>query len=718
MSVYLAYTGMQDMFLTEHPEFTHFKSVYVRDQPSTSKIIEQTFDQTSYRPGDTITATLRQNGDYIKKISLKIILPNLLSDGTGNWTWYTTPIIGSFVYGYDSVGTQIFSVQLNSRTPYTNNTTWYTTSSGVSLSFNLTTQKTTFNTGVTSISYLVFSSSETARLFGFINNPIQLFSGFLRFNVNTVSPTSQVTFQECGWLQYGSNVSSYTDDTCYKLINSVSLFIGKQLIQEFDSNYIKIRKDVDNTYKNRPILKLLEGDTNIVDFKRVYYFEIPFIEIPVYSIPRHDVQIRLVTNPLTNLSTFYTSLVISFSVFQDVTKLPMRYRIPFKQIQYFSRGTEIDIRGPVDNIFTTGDLNFEFKLNGERYFGQERAATDSMRSEFVNIPRTSNVVTFDGPINMSRIRDQNWQSSNTNVYAETWNVLGIENDMAGLLFDYTSVQGGYPRLTTSATVPQPTPTPDELYIFDYIPATASNVAVIYSMRRTNVYYTGPVVRLRNNTTTEELDFYTDSTQSYLRSLSNVNASSWTSPDIIVWYDQSGNSRHFYGGATPPSLVLQDGKYAVFVNNPINTFTWCTFFLNTSTSFFFTQNVSIIKPISFYTGGVVVDEGRFVYDSSVGSTFLRLNRITSSVGSITFSPFATSFRTNNVASGNFTISTWSTITANCSSVNTSQIKTIGCSRSIVTAGGYRGYIFELGFFTGTTLSTSEAFSYYAQRPTGF
>lgn len=717
MAVYLAYTGMQDMFLTENPEFTHFKTVYVRDQKSTSKIVEQTFDQVSYRPGDTLISTLRQNGDYISEVSLKLILPRLTT-ATTTWNWYTTPILGSFVYGYDSIGTQVFTVQLNSRTPYTNTTNWYTLSAtGVSLSFNTTTQKTTFGTGATSISYLVFSSSETARLFGFVNSPIQLFSGFVRFNTGTTSPTSQVTFQECGWLQAGSNLTSYTDDICYKLINTVSLYIGKQLIQEFDSNYIRIRKDTDNTYKNRPVLKLLEGDTNIVDFNRVYYFEIPFIQVPVYAIPRHDIQIRLITNPLVDLSNFYASLVLSFNTFQDVTKLPMKYRIPFKQIQYFTRSSDLDIRGPLNNVFTNGDPNFEFKMNGERYFGTERAVTDSFdKSEFLNIPRTSNVVAFDGPINMSRIRDQHWQSSNTSVYAETWNVLGIENDMAGLLFDYTSVQGGYPKISTSATVTQPIPTPDELYILDYIPATASNVSAMYSMRRTSIYYTGPVVRLRNSSTSQELDFYTDSTQSYLRSLSNVSASSWTSPTIVTWYDQTGNGRHFYGGASAPLLSLQDGKYSIFIDNNLNSYTSSNIFLNSSTGFSFTQNTSIIKPTQFYVDSGA-REGEHIYGDNQGNTFFRLTQITGTTGSFSWGPSATSFRTNNVVSGNFTMSAWSTNTSYSGSIG-SGIKTIGTSYTIITTGGYRGYIFELGFFNGTTLSGPEAFSYYAQRPSGF
>ena len=713
MAVYLAYTGQQDMFLSENPEFTHFKTVYSRDMQSTSKIVEQPFDQTSYRPGDTLISTLKQNGEYIRNITIKLVLPKLTTTTSG-WIWYTNPVLGEFVYGFDSVGNRVFTVQLNSRAPSTSTTTWYTVSTGVTLSLNTVTQKTTFVTGATSISYLVFSSFETARLFGFINNPVQLFSGFLRFDVNTTSPTSQVTFQECGWIPSSSSYSSYTDDTCYKLFNSISLYIGKQLIQEFDSNYIKIRKDVNNTYKNRPVLKLLEGDTNVVDFNRVYYFEVPFIDIPMYAIPRHDVQIRIVTNPLTNLPNFYASLVISFSLFSETTRLPQRYMIPFTQVQYFNRTRELDVRNPVKNMFTNGDPRFEFSINGERFFGSEKTIVDSIDESIVNVPRTSNVIVFDGPINMSRLRDQTWASSNTSVYAETMNVLAIENEMAGLLFDYTEVKGGYQKITESATVPQPSPTPDTLYLFDYIPATAANVVAIYSLRRTNIYYTGPVVRLRNVTTSQELDFYTDESQSYLRSLSNVNASSWTDPLIVTWYDQSGNAYHCYGGASSPILALQDGKFTIYVNNAIEGFTWSNSFMNINTNFTFLQNTSIIKPTTFY--GFGFGEGVHVYDSIFSTRFV-LNRITSTTGFLQWTPSATAFRTNNVASANFTLSAWSTITSYSASQG-SNIRTIGTSKSIVTSGGYKGYMFELAFFNGSTLSGAEAFSYYERRPSGF
>jgi hypothetical protein len=686
---------------------------------STTKIFEQPFDKTSYNTGDTLTATLTQNGDYLSSVSLKVILDNISTNSTTSWVWAgDNPILGEFVYGFDNSGTQIFTVQLNSRKPSTTNTFWYSTTGNVTLSFSSATQKTTFGTSSTIVNYLIFSSKETAQLFGFVNNPIQLFSGYLRFNVGTASPTSQVTFQECGWLRGDvefTGLSSYSDDICYKLINSVSLYIGKQLVQKFDSNFIKIRKDVDTNYKNRPVLKLLEGNTSIVDFNRIYYFEIPFVNVPVHAIPRQDVQVVLVTNPLVNLSTFYTSLVLSYDSFSNISKLPQKYRIPFKQVQYFN-SQNLNIRCPVNTIFTNGANDFTFDLNGERFCDSNKSTLDTF-DYFTNVPRTSNAIVFDGPINMSRIRDQKWNSSNTSVYAETWNLLVIENEISGLLFDYTDVQGDYKKQTYDAIIPESVQPSEVLYLFDYIPATASNVVAMYSMRKTNIYYTGPVARLRNETTGEELDFYSDSTQSYLRSESGVDASSWTDLSVTIWYDQTGNGQNFFGGASSPILKYESGKYSLFFNNDVANFTWSINFMNMNSDFQFLQNSAIIKPTEFFpTGSPFGDEGRFIYDS-LSTTQFRLTRSSPTTGTFSWSPSMDSFKNNNVTSGGFTLSQWSTVTAYGSST-ASTIKLIGTSRSIITTGGFKGYMFELGFFNGSTLSGTESSTYYAQRPTGF
>ena len=530
----------------------------------------------------------------------------------------------------------------------------------------------------------------------------------MRFNVNTISPKSQVSFQECGWIQGSSTLSYYSDDICYKVFNNIGLYIGKQLIQEFDSNYVKIKKDTDTNYKNRPVLKLIEGDTNTVDFNRIYYFEIPLIQIPVYAIPRHDIQIRVDTNFLPDVSEFYVSLVTTYNTFSDVTKLPKTYRIPFTQIQYFNEN-QIDMRGPVKNIFTNGDNNFEMRLNGERYFGSERAILDSMLSEFTNVSRSSNVIVFDGPINMSRIRDQYWDSSNTSVYAETLNVLAIENDMSGLLFDYTSVKGGYKKKTESVVIPKPPLPPDTLYLFDYIPSTASNVAAMFSMRRTNIYYTGPIVRLRRNDTVED-DFYTNETQSYLINSSNVSVSSWSgggTVNVTRWYDQSGNGNYLFQSLSAPLLTISDGKYVINFNNRNTTFTDTSYFMSFYTPIYATQFSMIIQPRQFATTQNTI----YISKNSSNQFYI------TPTGTTIWVPSVTSTKINNITSTNCLLSNWNTITSYGPTIS-GPISILCDTPGHIAQSSYNGYIFEIGFFTGTTLAGSESSAYYSQRPSGF
>ena len=75
MTVYLAYTGMDNVFLTEEPQFTHFKTVYVRDTQSITRDVEQSFDNVKYNTGDTFISTIKQNGDFLTGVCLKLVLP-------------------------------------------------------------------------------------------------------------------------------------------------------------------------------------------------------------------------------------------------------------------------------------------------------------------------------------------------------------------------------------------------------------------------------------------------------------------------------------------------------------------------------------------------------------------------------------------------------------------------------------------------------------------
>lgn len=705
--VYLAYEGMQNMFLTDQPDFTHFKSVYSREMPFVSRTRELPFDQTrTYLPGDTLISTIPRAGDYIAGMSLKIVLPQLTqtSSTSTTWVWPYTPVMGDFMYGFDTSGNQMFTISLNTRAPTSTTTNWYSLTPGVTLSASST--KFTF-TGTSLVDYVIFSNAETARLFGFIYNPIQLFGGYVKFDTNSSAVTSQVTFQECGWLLTPSSGStySYTDDTCYKLLNTVSLYIGKQLIQEFDSRSIKIKKEISTNYKNRPVLKLLEGDTSVVDFKRTYYFELPFIDIPMYAIPRHDIQIRLETNPLTNME-FYTSLVVNFNFFSNVDKLPKTHLIPVQQL-YYSNRNQCSIRGPVNTIFTIGDPDYTFYLNGEKFCDSDTSNVTSFEN-FLNVSLTSNAIVFDGPINMSRIRDQNFKSSNTVVYADVTNILAIENDLAGLMFDYSDIRDSFPKVSSNALVEYSPSLPGVTYLFDDIPATASNVVSVYSMRRVSILYTGPVVRLRTDVTVEEDDFYTDETQSYLKTSDGTTFSTWANGQscrVIKWYDQSGNGNFFYQSSQAPKLDVQNGKYVLFFDNPSNSFTITRYSMQPSTSLYAQQISLIHKPNQLFYPATRGD----ILNSGASITYTRSANMSSN-------PSMTIYNNNDGtnSAGSVPLGSWSTFTAYAGSQFGPMNLLCNTTQNIATEV-YSGHIYEIGFFKGTTFSGAERTVYYNKRP---
>lgn len=565
--VYLAYTGMQDMFLTERPSFSHFRTVYVRDVPSVTKIVEQPFDQTKYVPGDTLISTFGQNGDYLSSVTLKVILPSILPTSS----YYVYPdylkFIGKTMSVFDSTNDQkLFDLSLNGLLVTTENTNWATANVTLPGSTYFTYTNNKFDFTVSSSTYAVFNDIEFANFWGFVTDPIQLFGGFVKF---TNASQSQVTFQESGWLpgdQVYDASYSYLDDTVYKLIQYAGLYIGKQLIQEFDSATIKFYKETTTSYKNRPTLKLLEGNDNIVDDTRTYYFELPFIRIPVHALSRHDIQVRLTTNPLTNLE-FNASLLLSFDLFS--VNLPSEYTIQVPQVSYFSPSTnqKISMRNSVKTLVINGSTDFKLELNGEFYTDDVYSKSTTL-DNFLNVPVSSKgAVVLKNPINMSRIRDQKFTSSNTSVYAESVNFLKISNDISGLAFDTTET-GGYPVVTGNLT--NPVPIVQQTYIFDEISSSVSSMQCFYSMRLTNIAYTGPVVRLRDPDTDEEADFYTDTTQSFLRTSDGVSIDDFPGRKVVVWYDQSLNKNHMtqYIKQLQPTLTIDEesGLYTVGIFN--------------------------------------------------------------------------------------------------------------------------------------------------------
>ncbi len=721
--VYLAYTGMQDMFLTESPSFSHFRTVYVRDLPSTMKTVEQTFDQTSYRPGDTLISTIKQNGDYITGVTLKVVLPRIVPTSS----YYVYPdylkFIGKTMSVFDSTNDQkLFDLSLNGLLVTTENTNWATANVTLPGSTYFSYANNKFDFVASSSTYAVFNDIEFANFWGFVNNPIQLFGEFIKFmNVSQ----SQVTFQESGWLpgdQIYDASYSYLDDTMYKLVQSVSLYIGKQLVQEFDSATIKFYKETRTSYKNRPTLKLLEGNDNVVDYNRTYYVDLPFINVPVHAIPRHDVQIHVKLNPLTPIS-FNASLVLNFNTFS--TKLPSQYLIKVPQVSYFSSTETLDMRNPVKTLVIDGSSDFKIELNGEFYTDDVYSKSTTL-DNFLNVPVSSEgIVTLKNPINMSRIRDQKFKSSNTNIYAESVNFLKISSEMAGLLFDVTD-SSGYPKVTGNLT--NPVPIVQQTYIFDEIPTSVYSIQCFYSMRLTNIAYTGPVVRLRDPATDEEADFYTDTTQSFLRTSDGVSIDDFPGRKVVVWYDQSLKKNHMtqYIKQLQPTLSIdaESGLYTIgiFNNNQLNPFLVLPDCYMDITNPVHPQQFTIIAKFRTVSGGygsvpsTIFSTPNLRWRLASGNINGNSNAVDwvawPESGSTTFRVNGTTTQTNLFENQWYTITSYHTQTYLGSDVNV--VGAVAQGQEQVRQTSANAYVFELSFLDNTTMAT-DASSYFFNRP---
>ena len=246
-----------------------------------------------------------------------------------------------------------------------------------------------------------------------------------------------------------TGINTYPDDTMYYYINSISLSVGKQIIQQLPGGYLKMKKDISNTYKNRPILKLLEGDTNTSSSDRVYYLKTGLInDIPMHLLANQDVQV------IVDTKIQQKSLIIDYVSFGS-TNLPAQYTLIVPQVQTFHGSGLLDIKSPITKLMS--DSPYEFSINGEKLF-------DSDTSNVSQIDNLLNVTTgyinvFRGPMNMSRIRNKaitikntpvfdstsnTWSLPGSNIWSETFNVLKIENGLSGLLFESSFYSFGAP----------------------------------------------------------------------------------------------------------------------------------------------------------------------------------------------------------------------------------------------------------------------------------
>lgn len=414
--VHFARTGIQDMFLTEEPTFTYFNDIIRKNDDINIQSYEIPFDQAKQVPGNILTSTLPKRGNFIKSITLKVQEPQLTPTTTA-YTYYNPNLIGT-LYAVDNSNAIKATFEVTGPAN-TSVSSWLTAIGTGTLTINPTT-RFGFSGFGTTISYFAFTSSELANFFGFdTKDLIQLYGGFVKVNINASSVQSPLTYAESGWLPGSNLITGYSYPNVF--YDSASLYMGGQMIQSFPYRFIQIKNPTLDTFTNNPLRPLLEGDSNPIFEPRVYYSVLPFLQ----NIPLNtdlEIQVRLSTSSNVINSNAFASLIVEYITHPKTSNI---YDVCVNQLSTY---------GPVHSMIIDGTFD-SFSLNGHKLFDTDQTNVHSFDNLFNPGAMTADIYVFNNPMNMSRIIDQKFQNLNGNVYTESYNILAVHKNLAGLRFN-------------------------------------------------------------------------------------------------------------------------------------------------------------------------------------------------------------------------------------------------------------------------------------------
>ena len=413
--VHFARTGTQDLFLTDQPTFTYFNDITTKNEKISIQSYEIPFDQPKQIPGTILTSTLPKRGSFIKSVTLKVKEPQQTPQ-TSIYTYYNTNLRGS-LYAVDTTGTIVNTYTVKGPAD-TSSLNWLTASSPGTITSGPSRFSFTYGSVV---SYFSFTSVELANFFGFdTKDLIALYGGFVKVNINSLSFSSALTYAESGWLPGQGLITGYTYPNAF--YDTASLYMGGQVVQSFPYRYIKIKTPTQDTYTNNPLRPLLEGDTNPIFEPRVYYSVLPFLEnIPMTT--NLEVQVRLQTSSNPINSNAFASLIVEYITLEKETS--NIYDICVNQLSTY---------GPVHSMVIDGTFN-TYSINNHKLFDTDQTNVHSFDNLFNPGAMTSKIYVFNNPMNMSRIIDQKFQNLSGNVYTESYNILAVRENLAGLRFN-------------------------------------------------------------------------------------------------------------------------------------------------------------------------------------------------------------------------------------------------------------------------------------------
>lgn len=326
---------------------------------------------------------------------------------------------------------------------------------------------------------------------------VNSFSIYIAYNTyaNT-TVEADFTMIQAGFYQGNvySNTSVYVDSVANRLIDTAELYVGGQLIERLTGEYIQLEQDLTTPYENRTALNVLVGknDTTVGVDARTYIANIPFyfysrpeLALPMVALDRQDVEVHVNFTPISQLQSTISQVPLYYdaTILADIAYISEPEQKFFKEkrldytITQLQKSSSVIPAGiseilyqtffvnPVYELYSlvqTGTFQFSNAIqelqvyyNGqlamndlgtvlgviEPMYKHSGAPTSNVYvKSFALEPEVGDPSTY---VNMSRIRQQVFDlkvipaaaARNFVVYAKSYNMLRVENGLAGLLFN-------------------------------------------------------------------------------------------------------------------------------------------------------------------------------------------------------------------------------------------------------------------------------------------
>ena len=281
--VQLAAKGVQDQYLTGSPQISFFNTMYTKHTPFLVRILDIPANNPLGGYGTLQVCDLSRAGDVIRSITLKITLPSMFQSGYG--LAYPSQIIRPTFYYLD----QYFNVTAtyfarNIRHFFsTNDSNWLPPVATAGPNGFLFTGTAT---------YIAFADLNSASFWGF-KNYTQIVNGLY---IWPFTGSSEISFFSGGWVNANSNYFRYyAPNGPINLVQSVSLYLGGQLIENVPGQYITIYNDL-NYETQQTSLSNISGTTLTLAASDIdFYVKVPFsfVNIPAAAIQSVEVKVQL-----------------------------------------------------------------------------------------------------------------------------------------------------------------------------------------------------------------------------------------------------------------------------------------------------------------------------------------------------------------------------------------------------------------------------------------